>query len=591
MKYMALVVAAGFAVSTASAGVVFTDTFNYTVTDAMVAEGGWSSHTGTGGSDAGSGFLWGNGNVLEYNYANAVAAGDWLTADATVIRDGGGYGYGMLVALWDGADPGTRTNVASVVRDSSAGGITSNALHQLVYEVTSADITAGLTNVIFQYSHAYNWGETADVTFQVLGPGEQPGAEPPVWNVSPIEESGIAGRPFSGTLAGQATDPNLDPITYSKDTGPAWLVVATNGTLSGTPVSTGTNVFTVLADDGNTTPSTNTLNIAVEAGLPPVWTTNVIQGADGMAGIAYNGTLAGLATEPNGDPIVYSLVSAPTWLNVASNGILSGTPGAGDAGSNTFTVAATDIDGSTNATLNIYVEGSTPGIVLINGEMNHDLSTIEGWKDNAVGNWELKRAIDGASTNDYCALVGNGANGHTINYTVLADDVGQVITLKYDLWTGWAGLFDVDVTASLYVNGVLQIQETTAKADITTNVITVVSTNSYTLQAGDVGTVLNIQFDSANADAGWHQSYIDNVSISGAPVAASVEISGPVASGTGMVLSWLSQPDSNYTVQTNSNLIGGSWVDWLTGIPGGGSVSVTNTIGSDDAVFFRVITE
>lgn len=165
MKYMALAAVVGFAVSSASAGIVFSDTFNYTANNAMVAEGGWTSHTGTGGSDAGSGFLWGNGNVLEYNYTNTVAAGDVLTLDATVQRDWAGYFYTMTADLWDGSDVGTRLQAATSVQEGSTA--TAGALSQLTYTVTAADIAAGRDHVIFQYSHSTNWGETQDVSFGV----------------------------------------------------------------------------------------------------------------------------------------------------------------------------------------------------------------------------------------------------------------------------------------------------------------------------------------------------------------------------------------------------------------------------------------
>jgi autotransporter-associated beta strand protein len=57
---------------------------------------------------------------------------------------------------------------------------------------------------------------------------------------------------YAGSLAGLVTDANPgDTLTYSKIGGPAWLNVAANGTLSGTPTlsNTGTNYFTVGVQD------------------------------------------------------------------------------------------------------------------------------------------------------------------------------------------------------------------------------------------------------------------------------------------------------------------------------------------------------
>jgi hypothetical protein len=56
-----------------------------------------------------------------------------------------------------------------------------------------------------------------------------------------------------------------DTLTYSKLSGPVWLSVVTNGTLSGTPgaADVGTNVFTVKVTDAAAAFDTATLNIVV----------------------------------------------------------------------------------------------------------------------------------------------------------------------------------------------------------------------------------------------------------------------------------------------------------------------------------------
>ncbi len=48
---------------------------------------------------------------------------------------------------------------------------------------------------------------------------------------------------------------------------------------------------------------------------------------------AYTGqTLAGSATDADGNPLTYSKFGGPAWLNVATSGALSGTPPATDSG-------------------------------------------------------------------------------------------------------------------------------------------------------------------------------------------------------------------------------------------------------------------
>jgi hypothetical protein len=80
----------------------------------------------------------------------------------------------------------------------------------------------------------------------------------------PAEE----GQPFSASLASNLSDPDpLDTHTYAKLSGPDWLSVAANGSLSGTPTGAdlGTNLFSVRVRDQRHGGFTNTLSIAVQA--------------------------------------------------------------------------------------------------------------------------------------------------------------------------------------------------------------------------------------------------------------------------------------------------------------------------------------
>ncbi|MDH4203528.1 MAG: hypothetical protein OEV87_11635, partial [Phycisphaerae bacterium] len=89
--------------------------------------------------------------------------------------------------------------------------------------------------------------------------------KPPLFTEDPINEiDAIAGAAYSSSIADDAFDPGGRPMTFSKESGPAWLNVALDGTLSGIPSDSdiGDNVFTVQVDveDGS---DTATLNISV----------------------------------------------------------------------------------------------------------------------------------------------------------------------------------------------------------------------------------------------------------------------------------------------------------------------------------------
>lgn len=76
---------------------------------------------------------------------------------------------------------------------------------------------------------------------------------PPAFTSDPLvkaDASDVAA--YSATLADSATDPNAgDTLTFSKIAGPAWLSVAANGVLSGSPAigDVGLNTFTVRVTD------------------------------------------------------------------------------------------------------------------------------------------------------------------------------------------------------------------------------------------------------------------------------------------------------------------------------------------------------
>ncbi|HWF20111.1 MAG TPA: putative Ig domain-containing protein, partial [Verrucomicrobiae bacterium] len=112
-----------------------------------------------------------------------------------------------------------------------------------------------------------------------------------------------------------------------------------------------------LPNDGNAI----VLAISVVPDWPPTFKLNPFTLANATAGQAYSGTIATNAGDLNGDTMTFSKVSGPAWLNVAGNGILSGTPLSPNAGSNSFVVQVADPGGlSSTATMNIQVIPAQP---------------------------------------------------------------------------------------------------------------------------------------------------------------------------------------------------------------------------------------
>jgi len=181
---------------------------------------------------------------------------------------------------------------------------------------------------------------------------------PPTFGVNPLTLANAnAGQNYSGTIATNASDLNKDALTYAKVSGPAWLHVAPNGALSGTPANSDVdlNTFVVSVKDTGSLSNTATLYISVNGA--PEFIADPFSMPDITAGQSYSGSIATNVTDP--DPaatFTFAKVSGPAWLNIAPDGSLSGTPLSADAGANAFAVSVTDAGNlSDTATMNISV--------------------------------------------------------------------------------------------------------------------------------------------------------------------------------------------------------------------------------------------
>lgn len=138
----------------------------------------------------------------------------------------------------------------------------------------------GVSGSSWTSSYTIAGGDSAKQTHGAAGIvfAEDPwtgGNHTPQFDSDPVPGAdALAGFAYSDTLASHASDADNDPLTFSKGTGgPAWLSVATNGILSGTPQpsDTGTNLFTVSVTDNQGAATNATLKIVVDtSGFYPV---------------------------------------------------------------------------------------------------------------------------------------------------------------------------------------------------------------------------------------------------------------------------------------------------------------------------------
>jgi hypothetical protein len=129
---------------------------------------------------------------------------------------------------------------------------------------------------------------------------------------NPFLAAGVtAGQSYSGTLANYASDPNGDTMTFAKVSGPAWLSVLSNGSLSGTPVSSdsGTNAFLVRVTDTGGLSSTAVMNLPVAA-APAIVLSATLQGTNLL--LNWSGGITPYQVQTASD------LGNPVWQNVGT---------------------------------------------------------------------------------------------------------------------------------------------------------------------------------------------------------------------------------------------------------------------------------
>ena len=130
---------------------------------------------------------------------------------------------------------------------------------------------------------------------------------------------------------------------------------------------------------------------AIASTPPPLFLSNVLRGVDATAGLPYNDTLtddvSGTGT------LTFTKLSGASWLSVSTNGTLSGTPSAADAGDNSFVIRVTDTNGSSaSATLIVTIPtieiaiatGADDAEQATNGAVNLTSSDLELVNDGGL---------------------------------------------------------------------------------------------------------------------------------------------------------------------------------------------------------------
>ena len=336
----------------------------------------------------------------------------------------------ITVTAVNDAPTATGTTVSTDEDTAANGAITAADVDDdtLTYSVTTAPNNGTVTlgaNGNFTYTPAanFNGGDSFVITVNDGNGGTATAAVSVTINAvndAPVAQASmlttLEGSAGSGTVT--ATDVENDPLTFSVVGGPAHgsLVFNNDGTYTYTPDTdySGPDNFTFRANDGSDDSNAATVSITVTPlNDPPVaqpgsLTTNEDVSASGAV----------TATDTEGDPLTYSLVSGPTngTLVFNANGTFSYTPDANYFGSDSFTYRANDGTSNSNtATVSITINSINDAPVAANGSLTTDEDTPGSGTVNAsdVENDPLTYSVVTGPTNGTLVFNADGTYSYT----------------------------------------------------------------------------------------------------------------------------------------------------------------------------------
>ncbi|GAB3843873.1 hypothetical protein GCM10028822_00530 [Hymenobacter terrigena] len=243
--------------------------------------------------------------------------------------------------------------------------------------------------------------------------------------------AGTVGAAYSQTLTASG---GTAPYSYAITAGalPAGLTL-TNGTIAGTPTTSGSFTFTVTATDASSAPGpysgSRSYTLTITA---PTITVAPATLPGGTQGTAYSQTI----TASGGTaPYSYAITAGalPTGLTLSTGGVLAGTP-TGNGTSN-FTVTATDAFGSTGAQAYTLVI-ATPALVTWTGNVSTDWFTANNWSPITVPTSTIDATIPTApSGNRFPAILAGTASVRnlTLNSGAALTQAGGTLDVRADL--------------------------------------------------------------------------------------------------------------------------------------------------------------
>jgi Putative Ig domain len=218
------------------------------------------------------------------------------------------------------------------------------------------------------------------------------------------------------------------PYTFSAIGLPAGLTMASNGTISGTPTTSGTSNYTVTVTDSKG--NTGTVNCSVTVNPPPTTACQTIVATQGNVITSVTLTGSGGA----GAPYTFSAAGLPAGLTISASGTISGTPTVN--GTFNYSVTVKDSAGNT-ATVNCSMTVNPPPtatcatIAAVQGFAITPVTLVGSGGVGGPYTFTASGLPDGLTMSSSGTISGTPTTSGTVSYTVtVTDSAGKTGTVN-----------------------------------------------------------------------------------------------------------------------------------------------------------------
>ena len=193
----------------------------------------------------------------------------------------------------------------------------------------------------------------------------EPGNRPPIINSTPVYAA-TSDRPYQYAVT--AADPDGDTVTFSLDRAPAGMdIEPTSGLITWTPSTAqeDDHTITVVATDPDGARGTQSFTVTVAPNQAPTITSTPVENVPAGGIYAYDVW----ATDPENDPLTFTLDTAPAGMSVDSFGRIRWQPEIDDIASGPHTVEVTvadpyGADASQAFEIQVTADTQAPSVIL-----------------------------------------------------------------------------------------------------------------------------------------------------------------------------------------------------------------------------------